>query len=65
MLCDYAQPLSHERCRGSGSREAARKVTVTYSEVESDELHLCLECARWLATDARRHGYKVATARLS
>lgn len=39
--------------------KVTKRVTVTYNEVESDTLHLCVECAGYVSKDARRHGYKV------
>ena len=65
MRCDYAIPLSHERCRGSG--EAARILTIYYDKAESgrDTLHLCAGCAAWVVSDARGHGYRVVSRSLA
>lgn len=63
MRCDYAAPLSHERCRGDG--RAAYHVTVRYDAVASDHLHLCAGCTQWLKKDARGHGYKVTLVKVA
>lgn len=44
--------------------DATRRVTVVYSPVEADTLFLCADCARALAADARRHGYRVSNRKL-
>ena len=43
---------------------ATKAITIEYSEVESDILSLCDECAKAVAKDARRHGYKVTSGEL-
>lgn len=40
-----------------GGKQATHRVTITYNEVERDELLLCETCAKNLVRDARRHGH--------
>lgn len=40
------------------------KVVVYYNELERDILYLCKECRDAIKRDARRHGYKVRSAKL-
>jgi len=63
MKCDNSgihQIISPTCC----GKDATRGVTVHYHELERDVLNLCDDCARNLARDARRHGYKVEIRKL-
>jgi len=61
MLCENNGRLAKTTIVGPGcyDNQAVWKVTITYSEVEYDELYLCDVCKNTIAADARRHGYKV------
>lgn len=64
MRCDNSKSwaaILHPTC---GGNEATKLVTVHYDKYrdgEHDTLDLCDECAKAIAKDARRHGYKVTT----
>ena len=59
-VCENASTTGHNigipHCFSS---KATKQVTVQYNDVETDILTLCNECAKAVATDARRHHYKV------
>ena len=60
MKCDNDSSMGHcvinPQCfRG----EATVILTIEYNEVERDTLNLCEDCAKNVAKDAKRHGYKV------
>lgn len=65
VLCENASrlgiPIFSPSCE-SGKKEY--EVVVYYNEAERDILHLCRECRNRIKRDARRHGYKVRTAKL-
>lgn len=55
MKCDNAtHRILSPTCPG---KPATHRVTITYNEVESDELLVCESCGENLVRDARRHGY--------
>lgn len=58
--CDYA---AKNWCRTQGRAMAV--VTVQYNHLTADTLNLCEGCARFVTREARRHGYKVSTRRLT
>ncbi len=45
-------------------QDAAQVVTVRYSDVEMDALHLCDKCAEALKKDAHRHHYSVSSRKI-
>ena len=55
------RPIYPGACSGS---DAARIVTITYREGDTDTLLLCNECARAISRDARRHRYKVSNRKV-
>ena len=65
MQCENASRLGHypvvsPQCYDGA---ATRIVTIQYNEVEKDTLLLCNNCAKAVAKDARRRGYKVTNRR--
>jgi hypothetical protein len=57
VKCDYITKGTHF----DGER-AKYRVSVVYNEFDSDTLHLCKNCADYVAKDAVRYGYKVSVA---
>jgi len=59
-VCENASTTGHNigipQCFNS---KATKLVTIKYNDVETDTLTLCNDCARAVASDARRHHYKV------
>jgi protein-arginine kinase activator protein McsA len=47
------------------NNEATVALTIIYNEVESDTRNLCDDCEKLFRRDARRHGYKIRSKRLS
>ena len=67
MQCENASRLGHYPVVSPQCWDgtATRTVTVQYNEVEKDTLYLCAECAKAVAKDARRRGYKVTNRKRS
>ena len=60
MKCDNDSSMGHTIISPQCYKgEATKKVVVQYNEVGKDTLDLCDKCAKNVAADARRHGYKV------
>ena len=54
MKCNYKNSL--QVCRGDG--QAHFHVTVFYKNGERDDLMLCVECTKYVTSDAREHGHE-------